>query len=324
MREINMIEAIREALDEEMARCKDVVLLGEDIGVLGGIYRVTQGLLAKYGSERVRDTPISEEGFVGLAVGAAATGLRPVVEIMYSDFLANCMNQVVNYAAKMHYCSGGQVNVPLVIRCMVGHGRGHGGDHSQVPIPWFLNIPGLNLLTPSNPRDAKGILKTAIRADAPSLFFEPHLLYRTKSAVPVEEYTVPIGKATIREPGTDITAVAISAMVPRVLEARSIVGEQGISMEVIDPVTIRPLDLHTITESVKKTNRLVTVEYSPKTGGIGAEIAAAVIEEAFDYLDAPIRRVAAPDCPVPVSPPLEKMTVPSVESIVSVVKEMIL
>ncbi len=320
---MSMIEALREALAEEMRRDSSVIVMGEDVGVLGGIYRVTQGLLEEFGPERVRDTPISEEGFMGAAIGAAVTGLRPVVEIMYADFLANCMNQIVNFAAKMRYCSGGQLRVPVVVRTMVGHGRGHGGDHSQVPMTWFMNIPGLRLVAPSTPYDAKGLLKTAIREDSPVLFFEPHLLYRVRGPVPEEEYTIPFGRADIKRRGEDVTIVAVSAMVPRAVEAHERLREEGITAEVIDPRTLNPLDIETIVESVKRTNRLITVEYSPKTGGVGAEIAALVVERAFDYLDAPITRVAAPDVPVPVSPPLGRMTVPTVEEIVEAVEALL-
>jgi len=320
---LSMIEALREALAEEMRRDSSVIVMGEDVGVLGGIYRVTQGLLEEFGPERVRDTPISEEGFMGAAIGAAVTGLRPVVEIMYADFLANCMNQIVNFAAKMRYCSGGQLRVPVVVRTMVGHGRGHGGDHSQVPMTWFMNIPGLRLVAPSTPYDAKGLLKTAIREDSPVLFFEPHLLYRVRGPVPEEEYTIPFGRADIKRRGEDVTIVAVSAMVPRAVEAHERLREEGITAEVIDPRTLNPLDIETIVESVKRTNRLITVEYSPKTGGVGAEIAALVVERAFDYLDAPITRVAAPDVPVPVSPPLGRMTVPTVEEIVEAVEALL-
>ena len=320
---MSMVEALREALAEEMRRDSSVIVMGEDVGVLGGIYRVTQGLLEEFGPERVRDTPISEEGFMGAAIGAAVTGLRPVVEIMYADFLANCMNQIVNFAAKMRYCSGGQLRVPVVVRTMVGHGRGHGGDHSQVPMTWFMNIPGLRLVAPSTPHDAKGLLKTAIRDDSPVLFFEPHLLYRVRGPVPEEEYTIPFGRADIKRRGEDVTIVAVSAMVPRAVEAHERLREEGITAEVIDPRTLNPLDIETIVESVKRTNRLITVEYSPKTGGVGAEIAALVVERAFDYLDAPITRVAAPDVPVPVSPPLGRMTVPTVEEIVEAVEALL-
>jgi len=323
VRELSMVEALREALAEEMRRDSSVIVMGEDVGVLGGIYRVTQGLLEEFGPERVRDTPISEEAFMGAAIGAAVTGLRPVVEIMYADFLANCMNQIVNFAAKMRYCSGGQLRVPVVVRTMVGHGRGHGGDHSQVPMTWFMNIPGLRLVAPSTPYDAKGLLKTAIRDDSPVLFFEPHLLYRVRGPVPEEEYTIPFGRADIKRRGEDVTIVAVSAMVPRAVEAHERLREEGITAEVIDPRTLNPLDIETIVESVKRTNRLITVEYSPKTGGVGAEIAALVVERAFDYLDAPIIRVAAPDVPVPVSPPLGRMTVPTVEEIVEAVEALL-
>jgi len=318
-----MVEALREALAEEMRRDSSVIVMGEDVGVLGGIYRVTQGLLEEFGPERIRDTPISEEAFMGAAIGAAVTGLRPVVEIMYADFLANCMNQIVNFAAKMRYCSGGQLRVPVVVRTMVGHGRGHGGDHSQVPMTWFMNIPGLRLVAPSTPHDAKGLLKTAIRDDSPVLFFEPHLLYRVRGPVPEEEYTIPFGRADIKRRGEDVTIVAVSAMVPRAVEAHERLREEGITAEVIDPRTLNPLDIETIVESVKRTNRLITVEYSPKTGGVGAEIAALVVERAFDYLDAPITRVAAPDVPVPVSPPLGRMTVPTVEEIMEAVEALL-
>jgi len=320
VRELSMIEALREALAEEMTRDPSVIVMGEDVGVLGGVYKVTDGLLKEFGPERVRDTPISEEGFVGAAIGAALTGLRPIVEIMYADFIANCMNQVVNFAAKMRYSSGGQLRVPLTIRMMVGHGRGHGGDHSQVPIAWFMNVPGLRLVVPSTPRDAKGLLKTAVRGNSPVLFFEPHLVYRVKGPVPEGEYTLPFGKADVKRSGNDVTVVAVSAMVPRAVEASDRLKNEGISVEVVDPMSLNPLDIESILNSVKRTNRLVTVEYSPKTGGVGAEIAALVIEKAFDYLDSPVVRVAAPDIPIPVSPPLEKMTVPNIEAIMEAIK----
>ena len=323
MREITMIQALNEALREEMRRDPSVVVMGEDVAVLGGIYRVTQGLLDEFGPNRVMDTPISEEGFVGAAIGMALMGFRPVVEIMYADFMACCMNQIVNFAAKMRYMTNGKLKVPIVIRAMMGHGRGHGGEHSQVPATWFLNVPGLKIITPSTPYDAKGLLKSAIRDDSPVLFFEPYVLYRVKGPVPEGEYTVEIGKADVKRRGDDVTVVAFSAMVPRALEAAERLSEEGISVEVVDPRTLRPLDRETILDSVRRTNRLVTVEYSPKTWGMGAEVSAMVAEEAIEYLDAPIVRVAAPDVPVPVSPPLMKMTVPTVESIVSAVKSVL-
>ncbi|OYT52481.1 alpha-ketoacid dehydrogenase subunit beta [Candidatus Bathyarchaeota archaeon ex4484_135] len=321
---LSMAEAINEALREEMHRDERVILLGEDIGVLGGIYRVTKGLLEEFGPERVIDTPISEEGFVGAAIGLAVMGFRPVVEIMYADFLANCMNQIVNFAAKMRYMSGGQLKVPLVIRTMMAHGRGHGGDHSQVPIPWFLNVPGLKLVAPSTPYDAKGLLKSAIRDDSPVIYFEPYILYRTRGPVPEGEYTIPLGKADVKREGNDLTVVAISAMVPRALEAAEKLAEEGISVEVIDPRTIVPLDEEAILRAVMKTNRLLIVEYSHKRGGVGAEIAALVVEKAFDYLDAPIMRLASPDVPIPVSPELGKLTIPTAEDIMAAAKKLVL
>ena len=323
MREISLIEALNEALREEMRRDPTVIVMGEDVGVLGGIYRVTSGLLEEFGPERVRDTPISEEGFVGAAIGLAITGFRPVVEIMYADFLANCMNQIVNFAAKMRYMTKGKLKVPIVIRTMIAHGRGHGGDHSQVPIPWFMNVPGLKIVTPSTPYDAKGLLKSSIRDDSPILFFEPYILYRHKGLVPEEEYTIPLGIADIKRKGEDITIVAISAMVAKALEAAEKLEGEGISVEVIDPRTLVPLDEETIINSVMKTNRLIVVEYSHKRCGVGAEIAATVIEKAFDYLDAPIIRIAAPNVPIPVSPTLGKLTVPSVEEIVETVRKLV-
>jgi len=322
-RMLSMAEAINEALREEMRRDERVVLLGEDVGVLGGIYRVTKGLLEEFGPERVIDTPISEEGFVGAAIGLAIMGFRPVVEIMYADFLANCMNQVVNFAAKMRYMSGGQLKVPLVIRTMMAHGRGHGGDHSQVPIPWFLNVPGLKLVAPSTPYDAKGLLKSAIRDDSPVIYFEPYVLYRARGPVPEGEYTIPLGRADVKRRGDDATVVAISAMVPRALEAADRLAEEGISVEVVDPRTIVPLDEETIIKSVMKTNRLLVVEYSHKRGGVGAEIAALVVEKAFDYLDAPVMRLASPDVPIPVSPALGKLTIPTVEDIIRAIRSLV-
>ena len=323
VRELSMIEALNEALREEMERDERVIVLGEDVGVLGGIYRVTKGLLELFGPERVIDTPISEEGFVGASIGAALIGLRPVVEIMYADFLANCMNQIVNFASKIHYMTAGRLKVPIVVRAMVGHGRGHGGDHSQVPMTWFLNIPGLKIVSPATPKDAKGLLKSSIRDDAPVLFFEPYILYRVKGPVPEGEYTIPLGKADTKRKGDDITIVAISAMVPRALEAAEKLSQEGIEAEVIDPMTISPMDWDAIISSVKRTNRLVVVEYSPKSWGVGAEIAARVMEEAFDYLDAPVVRVAAPDVPIPVSPALGKLTVPTAEDMIKAVKSIV-
>ncbi len=318
-----MVEALNEALREEMRRDDTTIIMGEDVGVLGGLYRVTKGLMEEFGSDRVRDTPISEEGFVGASIGLAITGFKPVVEIMYSDFLANCMNQIVNFAAKMRYMSRGQLKVPMVIRALIAHGRGHGGDHSQVPINWFMGVPGLKIVAPSTPYDAKGILKASIRDESPVLFFEPYILYRVKGPVPEEEYLIPLGKAEIKKDGEDLTIVAISAMVPRALSAAKALEEEGVNVEVIDPRTVVPLDKETIIDSVKKTGKLVTVEHLHKRGGVGAEISSIIMEEAFDYLDAPVLRVASPNIPVPVSPSLGKLTIPNTEDIISTARKVI-
>jgi len=325
VRVISYREALNEALREEMKRDERVFLMGEDVGVYNGVYKVSKGLLAEFGPERVRDTPISEEGFTGAAIGAAIAGMKPIVEIMYNDFICLAMNQIVNFAAKMRYMSGGQLKVPIVIRTMIGQGRGRGcgGEHSQVLIPWFINVPGLKVVTPATPYDAKGLLKTAIRDEAPVIFFEAAKLYSLKGNVPEEEYTIPMGKADKKMEGKDVTLVAISTMVPASLSAANKVRkEDGISVEVIDPRTLIPLDKHTIISSVKKTGRLIVAEPCCKTGGIGAEIAAMVYEEAFDYLDHPVVRVAALDIPVPVSPPLEKMVVPNEDNIVEALRNM--
>ncbi len=326
LREITFVEALNEALREEMRRDERVVILGEDVQLgysgRGGLFLVTADLMKEFGPERVRDTPISEEGFVGAAIGAALTGLRPVVEIMYADFLLPCMNQIVNVAAKLRYSTGGQLKVPLVIRTMIGQGRGVGSDHSQVLISWFMNVPGLKVVAPSTPYDAKGLLKSSIRDGSPIMFFEPFLLYRMKGPVPEEEYLIPLGKADVKRKGKDVTLVAISTMVPRALSAAEKLEKEGISVEVIDPCTLSPLDKETIINSVKRTNRLVIAESSVKTCGVGAEISSIVVEEAFDYLDSPIKRVAAPHVPAPVSPTLEKLTIPDENDIVRAVKEL--
>lgn len=327
MREITYVEALNEALKEEMRRDERVIVMGEDVQFgysgRGGLFLVTADLFKEFGPERVRDTPISEEGFVGLAIGAAVTGLKPVVEIMYADFILCCMNQIVNVAAKLRYSTGGQLKVPIVIRTMIGQGRGVGSDHSQVPISWFMNIPGLKVVAPSTPYDAKGLLKSAIRDENPIIFFESFLLYPTRGSVPEEEYLVPLGKADVKRGGDDVTVVAMSTMVPRALSAAEKLKAEGINVEVIDPRTLIPLDKETIISSVKRTNRLVIVESGVKTCGVGAEIASIVVEEAFDYLDAPIKRVAAPHVPAPVAPSLERLTIPTEDKIIKAIKEIV-
>jgi len=322
VREITYGEAIREALREEMLRDETVFLMGEDIGIFGGPFKVTKGLVEEFGPERVRDTPLSETGFMGAGVGAALTGMRPVVEVMYHDFLPSCMDQIVNQAAKLTFLSGGQAKLPLVIRSPVGRGRSAGAQHSQNLLPLFMHIPGLEIVAPSTPYDAKGLLKTAIRGNSPVMFFEHMLLYRVNGRVPKNEYTIPIGKADIKRKGKDVTVVAISLMVHEALSAAEKLEQDSINIEVVDPRTLVPLDDKTIVDSVKKTGRLVVVEDSHKRNGVGSEIAAMVAEsEAFDYLTAPFKRLAATHSPIPYNPLQEKYIVPNEAKIIKAVKE---
>ena len=303
-----------------MLRDPNVILLGEEIGVFNGVYKVTRGLLDEFGPERVRDTPISEAAIAGAAVGLALAGLKPVAEIMYMDFLPICMDQLATQAAKMRFMSGGQLKVPLVLRTQYSLGRQHGSQHSQFTPAWFLQVPGIKIVLPSNPYDAKGLLKSSIRDPNPVLFIESGLLYRTKGPVPEEEYTVSLGKAEVKRKGEDITIVGISRQVGEALSAATKLEQSGISAEVIDVRTLQPLDLKTIVESVKRTSRLVIASDDVKTGGVGAEISASVNENAFGYLDAPIARIACPDTPIPFSPPLEQSYMPNADKIVETVK----
>ncbi|MGA2789929.1 MAG: alpha-ketoacid dehydrogenase subunit beta [Candidatus Bathyarchaeia archaeon] len=319
MRELSYADALREALREEMIRDPNVILLGEEIGVFNGVYKVTRGLLDEFGPERVRDTPISEAAIAGAAVGLALAGLKPVAEIMYMDFLPICMDQLSTQAAKMRFMSGGQLNVPMVLRTQYSLGRQHGSQHSQFTPAWFLQVPGLKVVLPSDPNDAKGLLKSAIRDPNPVLFVEGGLLYRTKGPVPEEEYTTPLGKAAVKKKGDDITIVAVSRMVGESLSAARKLEDRNVSAEVIDVRTLQPLDLDAIVESVKRTSRLVIASDDVKRGGVGAEISASVTETVFDYLDAPIMRVACPDTPIPFSPQLEQLYMPSAESVVKAV-----
>lgn len=321
MREINISEAIREALGEEMARDDNVFILGEDIGLLGGDFGVTRGLMARFGADRVNDTPISESAILGTAVGSAAMGLRPVAEIMISDFLGVCMDLLLNQASKMRYMSAGQWTLPMVVRATTGAGMRASSQHSQSLEAIFMHIPGLQVVMPSTAYDAKGLLKTAIRGNNPVLYLEHKLLYFVKNQVPEEEYLVPFGKADIKRSGDDVTVIATSLMVHRALAAADKLKGEGISVEVIDPRTIVPLDKEAILESVKKTGRVVIVHEAPKRGGFGSEVAAIIAEEAFDDLDAPIKRVATPDTPIPFSPVLEDSLLPDEEKIVKAVKE---
>jgi pyruvate dehydrogenase E1 component beta subunit len=324
MRELTYRDALREALREEMLRDKTVFLIGEDIGrYWGGAFKVTKGLAEEFGDERVRDTPISESAIIGVGVGAAITGMRPVAEIMFGDLSTLAMDQICNQAAKICYMFGGQAKVPLVIRTPFGAGVNVASHHSQSLEAWFMHTPGLLVAVPSTPYDAKGLLKTAIRGSNPVMFFEHKLLYPIKGEVPEEEYTIPFGVADVKLEGEDVTIFATLYMVHKALKAAQELRKQGVSVEVIDPRTLVPLDKQAIIESVKKTGRIVIVTEDCKTAGVSAEIAAIVAEEALDYLDAPIKRVAEPDTPIPFSPPLEQYVIPNEKTIIKAVKEVL-
>ncbi|NIU39484.1 alpha-ketoacid dehydrogenase subunit beta [Candidatus Bathyarchaeota archaeon] len=324
MRELTYRDALREALREEMLRDKSVFLLGEDIGrYWEGAFKVTKGLAKEFGDERVRDTPISESGIVGVAVGAAITGMKPVAEIMFGDLSALAMDQICNQAAKICYMFGGQTNVPLVVRTPFGAGVNIASHHSQSLEAWFMHTPGLLVAVPSTPYDAKGLLKTAVRSNNPVMFFEHKLLYPIKGEVPEEDYTTPFGVADVKMEGEDVTILATLYMIHKALAAAQELRKQRISVEIIDPRTLVPLDKRTIVESVKKTGRIIIVTEDCKTAGTSAEIAAVVAEEALDYLDAPIKRVAEPDTPIPFSPPLEQFIIPDEKTIIKAVKEIL-
>jgi len=323
MPELTYADALREALREEMLRDSRVVLMGEEIGVFEGVYKVTRGLLKEFGPERVRDTPISEAAIAGAAIGAALAGLKPVAEIMYMDFLPICLDQIATQAAKMHFMSGGKLKVPMVLRTQYSLGRVHGAQHSQFFPSWLFQVPGLKVVLPSTPYDAKGLLKAAIRDEDPVVFIESGVLYRARGVVPDGEYVIPLGQCDIKKKGDDITIVAVSRVVNEALAAAAKLDEQGATAEVIDPRTIQPLDLATILESVRKTGRLIIASDDVKSGGIGSEIAARVVEEAFDSLDAPILRVASPDTPIPFSPPLEQAYMPNAQKIMEAAKKLI-
>jgi acetoin:2,6-dichlorophenolindophenol oxidoreductase subunit beta len=324
MRKITFKEALREALREEMQRDSTVFLLGEDIGrYWGGAFKVTDGLAEEFGDERVRDTPISESTIIGTAVGAAITGIHPVAEIMFGDLTALAMDQIANQAAKICYMFGGQANAPLVIRTPFGAGVNIASHHSQSLEAWFMHVPGLQVAVPSTACDAKGLLKTAIRGSNPVFFCEHKLLYPLAGEVPEEEYTVSFGVADVKKEGADVTVVATSYMVHKALNAAKELEKEGISVEVVDPRTLIPLDKQKIVSSVKKTGRLVIVTEDCKTAGVSAEIAAVVAEEALDYLDAPIKWVAEPDTPIPFSPTLEQYVIPDEKAIIKAVKAVV-
>jgi pyruvate/2-oxoglutarate/acetoin dehydrogenase E1 component/TPP-dependent pyruvate/acetoin dehydrogenase alpha subunit len=322
-KKIRYVQALNEALREEMLRDERVFLMGEDIAIYGGAYQVTRGLYDEFGAERVRDTPISEAAIAGAAAGAAMTGTRPVAEIMYIDFSTIATDQIVNIAAKNRYMFGGKSTVPVVYRTQGGAGRGIAEHHSQSLEAWYQHIPGIFVVMPSTPFDAKGLLKTCIRDDNPVMFIEQKLLYGTEGEVPEGEYTVPLGVADVKREGTDVTIVAYSRMVLLALEAAEDLAKEGISVEVVDPRTLKPLDAETIIGSVKKTGRAVVVHEGYRTCGVGAEIAAQIMEEAFDYLDAPVLRVAGEDVPIPMSPVLEEAAIPSKTKIIEAVKKLV-
>ncbi|WP_221568391.1 alpha-ketoacid dehydrogenase subunit beta [Alkalihalobacillus sp. TS-13] len=322
MREITYLEAVREAMSQEMRKNENVFILGEDIGVYGGAFGVTRGMIEEFGAERVRNTPISESAIAGAAVGSALTGMRPILELQFSDFITIAMDQLVNQAAKLRYMYGGKGTVPMVLRTPAGSGTGAAAQHSQSLEAWMTHIPGLKVLQPSTAYDAKGLLKAAIDDDNPVIFYEHKLLYKTKGDVPEEEYSIPIGKADIKRQGNDVTIIATSLMVKKALEAAAELEKEGIDVEVVDPRTLVPLDEETIIESVKKTGRVVIVHEAVKRGGFGGEIASVISEsEAFDYLDSPIKRLGGLPIPIPYNPNLEKATVPQVDNIIDSIKE---
>ncbi len=312
---ISYREALNDAMREEMQRDSNVFILGEDVGFYGGAFKITEGLFAEFGERRVVDTPIAEGLIVGAAIGAAMVGLRPIAELMTINFALLAMDQIVNHAAKIHYMFGGKARVPLVIRAPGGGGKQLAAQHSQSLESYFLHCPGLKLVMPSTPEDAKGLLKESIRDDGPVVFLEHENLYNTKGEVPSEDYTIPIGKASIKRNGRDLTIVAYSNMVLTALEAAEQLEKEGISVEIVDLRTLNPLDIHTILASVKKTNRVIIVEEDWKTGGVGAEIASQIYENALTALDAPIIRVAGKDTPMPYAKNLERAAIPQVEDI---------
>jgi pyruvate dehydrogenase E1 component beta subunit len=320
VREITLGQAIREALAEEMRLDPQVFIMGEDVAEAGTPFKVLSGLVEEFGTSRVIDTPISEAGITGLGVGGAMTGMRPIVDIMFGDFLGLAMDQIVNQAAKVHYMSGGKLKVPLVVRTTLGATRRTAAQHSQSLHAWVSHIPGLKVVLPSTPYDAKGLLKTAIRDDNPVIFFEDKMMYQLKGQVPEGDYTIPFGVADIKRTGTDVTIVATSSMVQVALEAAEKLATLEISAEVVDPRTMFPLDKDTMIASAKKTSRAIIVDEGYERFGVTAELAAVIAEGAFYYLDAPVKRVGAMNVPVPFSPVLEDLTVPTAASVVEVAK----
>ena len=322
MREITYTAAAREALAEEMARDASIYVVGEGIGPRGGNFYTTQGLYERYGSMRLRGTPIAERGFIGMCTGAAMAGARPIVDFMFVDFILDAMGEIINQMAKMQYMSSGRIKMPIVLRGCIGIGKSAATHHSGSYYSMFANVPGLRVVVPTTPYDAKGLFKTAIRSDDPVIFLEHKLLLNNKGPVPEEEYTVPFGQAAVVREGREVTVVAIAAMVQQTLQASDTLAQEGVSVEVIDPRTLAPLDIDSILKSVRKTGRLLVVDETPAMCGIGAEIAAQVTDLGFDDLDAPIRRLNGGQVPTPYSPPLEGALVPNAQGIAHAVREL--
>ncbi len=314
-RELTFAQAVREALAEEMRRDPTVCVFGEDVAEAGTPFKVLSGLVEEFGTRRVVDTPISEAGFTGIGVGAAMTGLRPVVDIMFGDFITLTMDQMVNQAAKVHYMSGGKWKVPMVMRTTLGATRRSAAQHSQSLHAWFSHVPGLKVILPSTPYDAKGLLKSAIRDDNPVVFFEDKMMYKQKGVVPAEDYTIPLGVADVKRTGEDITLVATSSMVQVALGAATLLEQAGISAEVVDPRTTWPLDERTLIESARKTSRVIVIDEGYGRYGVTAEVASVIAEGAFYDLEAPVKRMGAMHVPIPFSPPLEDATVPTEQSV---------
>lgn len=323
MKTMTMVQALNNALDLCMAENDKVFLLGEDIGKMGGDFGVTRGLWAKYGAERVRDTPLSEAAIVGAAVGSSLVGMRPVAEIMFADFLTTCYDQLVNNAAKMHYMFDGQFRAPIVVRTASGGGFGGGPHHSQSVEGWFMNVPGLVVVGPATPYDAKGLMIESIENDNPVLFLEHKALYRLKGEVPEEKYTVPLRKANVIREGSDVTVVACLRMTQEALAAANELAADGVSVEVVDLRTLRPWDTATVLESAAKTGRVVVANEAPKIGSLASDISAVVSEEAFAFLKAPVRRVCGLDTPIPFSVPLERIVLPNKEDIKTAIRQVL-
>ena len=323
MRELTYLEAVREALWQEMERDERVFIIGEDVGVYGGAFGVTRGMVERFGEERGIDTPISEDGIAGAITGAALAGMRPVGEIMFMDFTTFAMEQLVNQAAKMRFMFGGTIEVPFVLRTPAGSGTGAAAQHSQSLEAWFAHVPGLKVVMPTTPYDVKGLLLASIRDDNPVIFIEHKLLYKTKGPVPEEQYTLPLSSADVKREGRDLTIVATAIMVKRSLKAAEQLADEGIEVEVVDPRTLKPLDEETIVRSATKTGRVLIVHEACRTGGYGGELAAVIAgSEAFDYLDAPVVRLAGRDIPIPYNRTLEYHTVPQVEDIVEAARKL--